>query len=145
MEYRAALLASRGYATLALAYIGHKDLPAPPNRMNVGTSYFRVGCWQGFYSLFLRYKYDPFCHCLKINICSCCFITQSAFHLLQDHPQVQADRVGIIGLSFGVYLSLRTATQTDVNVSLSPLSICQTRAYHPLGDALNLCTTLNVN
>lgn len=42
MEYRAALFASRGYASLSLAYIGHKELPAPHNRMNVGDSYFKV-------------------------------------------------------------------------------------------------------
>lgn len=58
MEYRAALFASRGYATLALAYIGHKDLPGDPKRMNVGNSYFRVGAWLGFYSLILHYMYD---------------------------------------------------------------------------------------
>lgn len=49
MEYRAALFASRGYASLSLAYIGHKELPAPHNRMNVGDSYFKVKypalCW----------------------------------------------------------------------------------------------------
>lgn len=43
MEYRAALLASRGYTSLALAYIGHKDLPGDPKRMNVGDLYFKVG------------------------------------------------------------------------------------------------------
>lgn len=42
VEYRAALFASRGYASLSLAYIGHKELPAPHNRMNVGDSYFKV-------------------------------------------------------------------------------------------------------
>lgn len=51
---------------------------------------------------------------------------QSAFHLLQDHHQVCADRVGIIGLSFGVYLALRTASQPSVDVclSLSSVDIC---------------------
>lgn len=59
MEYRAALFASRGYASLALAYIGHKDLPGDPRRMNVGDLYFRVGaCW-GFYSLILTYVTCP--------------------------------------------------------------------------------------
>ncbi|XP_010745228.2 acyl-coenzyme A thioesterase 4 isoform X1 [Larimichthys crocea] len=82
VEYRAALFASRGYASLSLAYLGHKDLPAPRNRINVGDSYFKT-----------------------------------AFHLLQDHPQVCADRVGIIGLSFGVYLTLRLATQPDISPS----------------------------
>lgn len=42
MEYRAALLASRGYASLSLAFIGHKELPAPHDRMMVGDLYFKV-------------------------------------------------------------------------------------------------------
>lgn len=42
VEYRAALLASRGYASLALAYIGHRELPAPHNCIMVGNSYFKV-------------------------------------------------------------------------------------------------------
>uniref|UniRef100_A0A3Q3WAT3 Acyl-CoA thioesterase 19 n=1 Tax=Mola mola TaxID=94237 RepID=A0A3Q3WAT3_MOLML len=88
IEYRSALLASRGYASLSLAYIGHKELPSPRNRMNVSDSYFN-----------------------------------SAFHLLQDHHQVCADRVGIIGLSFGVYLALRTATQPSVMVCVSMSSV----------------------
>uniref|UniRef100_A0A8C2Z539 Uncharacterized protein n=1 Tax=Cyclopterus lumpus TaxID=8103 RepID=A0A8C2Z539_CYCLU len=41
---------------------------------------------------------------------------KSAYHLLQDHRQVSADRIGIIGLSFGVYLSLRIAIQAGVKV-----------------------------
>ncbi|XP_034726403.1 bile acid-CoA:amino acid N-acyltransferase-like [Etheostoma cragini] len=79
VEYRSALLASRGYASLSLAYIGHKDLPGSPTQINVGDSYF-----------------------------------ESAFHLLQDHRQVCVDRIGIIGLSFGVYLTLRIATKAVV-------------------------------
>ncbi|XP_034388940.1 bile acid-CoA:amino acid N-acyltransferase-like [Cyclopterus lumpus] len=42
---------------------------------------------------------------------------KSAYHLLQDHRQVSADRIGIIGLSFGVYLSLRIAIQAGVKPS----------------------------
>ena len=42
VEYRSALFASRGYASLSLAYIGHKELPGPQNTMNVGDSYFKV-------------------------------------------------------------------------------------------------------
>ncbi|KAM6927560.1 acyl-coenzyme A thioesterase 1-like [Xenentodon cancila] len=81
-EYRSSLFASRGYASLALAYVGHKELPGPPNTVNVGDSYFKA-----------------------------------AFQLLQDHCQVVADRVGIIGLSFGCYLALRIATMTGVKPS----------------------------
>uniref|UniRef100_A0A3Q3AW77 Uncharacterized protein n=1 Tax=Kryptolebias marmoratus TaxID=37003 RepID=A0A3Q3AW77_KRYMA len=80
-EYRASLFASRGYASLSLAYIGHKDLPGRPNCLTVGDSYFKA-----------------------------------AFQLLQDHPQVVSDRVGIIGLCFGCYLTLRIAVQTGVKV-----------------------------
>lgn len=43
IEYRAALFASHGLASLALAYFGHKDIPGPLNSINVGDSYFRVG------------------------------------------------------------------------------------------------------
>lgn len=82
IEYRAALLASRGYASLSLAYLGHKDLPGSQSSINVGDSYFK-----------------------------------SAFQLLQDHRQICADRIGIIGLSFGVYLTLRIATQDGVKPS----------------------------
>lgn len=42
IEYRAALLASRGYASLSLAYLGHKDLPGSRSSINVGDSYFKV-------------------------------------------------------------------------------------------------------
>nr|XP_046240083.1 peroxisomal succinyl-coenzyme A thioesterase-like [Scatophagus argus] len=82
VEYRSALFASRGYASLSLAYIGHQDLPGPPNAVNVGNSYFKT-----------------------------------AFHLLQNHHQVCNDRVGIIGLSFGAYLTLRLAIQNGVKPS----------------------------
>uniref|UniRef100_A0A8C5EWU3 Acyl-coenzyme A thioesterase 1-like n=1 Tax=Gouania willdenowi TaxID=441366 RepID=A0A8C5EWU3_GOUWI len=82
VEYRSALLASRGYASLSVAYIGHKDLPPPQNRLNVGDEYFKA-----------------------------------AFKLLQDHCEVDADRIGIFGLSFGVFLSLRIATQLGLNPS----------------------------
>ncbi|XP_061074725.1 acyl-coenzyme A thioesterase 3-like [Conger conger] len=41
-EHRAALLASRGMASLALAYYNHKDIPGPPNVINVGDDYFQA-------------------------------------------------------------------------------------------------------
>ena len=41
-EYRSALLASKGIASLSLAYFGHKDIPGPLNKINVGDDYFRV-------------------------------------------------------------------------------------------------------
>ncbi|XP_029683276.1 peroxisomal succinyl-coenzyme A thioesterase-like isoform X2 [Takifugu rubripes] len=100
VEYRAALFASRGYASLSLAYIGHKELPAPHNRMNVGDSYFK-----------------------------------RAFQLLQDHPQVCAGKVGIIGLSFGVYLALRTAAQPGINPS------CVVCVNGPAGSTVKLSDT----
>lgn len=50
MEYRAALLASRGYASLSLAFIGHKELPAPHDRMMVGDLYFKVKYATSFFA-----------------------------------------------------------------------------------------------
>ncbi|XP_063331059.1 peroxisomal succinyl-coenzyme A thioesterase-like [Pelmatolapia mariae] len=81
LEYRSALLASRGFASLSVAYMGHKDLPGPPDIMSVGDLYFK-----------------------------------SAFQLLQDHCQVDADRIGVIGHSFGVCLTFRIATRIGVKV-----------------------------
>lgn len=114
VEYRSALLASRGYASFTIAYIGHKDLPGPKNRINVGDSYFKVG---GVLCICptqdgLQYMYygEVFLNC------SIFLFGQAAFHLLRDHHQVCGDRIGIIGLSFGTYLCLRLAMQTDVNV-----------------------------
>ncbi|KAM3620997.1 uncharacterized protein V6R79_004672 [Siganus canaliculatus] len=96
-EYRSALFASRGFASLSLAYFGHKDLPGPSNRVNVGDSYFK-----------------------------------SAFKLLQDHDQICADSIGIIGLSFGVYLTLRIATQPGVKPA------CLICINGPIGSHLKL-------
>ncbi|XP_060766209.1 peroxisomal succinyl-coenzyme A thioesterase-like isoform X2 [Neoarius graeffei] len=45
VEYRAALFASHGLASMTLAYFDHKDLPGPPKRVNVGGSYFKAA-WQ---------------------------------------------------------------------------------------------------
>lgn len=110
MEYRAAVLASRGYASLSLAFIGHKELPAPHNRMMVGDLYFKVK----YVTSFLQKSFFHF----YLYICFF-FFGQKAFRLLQDHPQVCADKVGIIGLSFGVYLTLRMGAQPDVDVCLN--------------------------
>lgn len=52
---------------------------------------------------------------------------QSAFQLLQDHCQVDADRIGVIGLSFGVCLTFRIATRIGVKVrpKLTCFEICR--------------------
>ncbi|XP_062254868.1 bile acid-CoA:amino acid N-acyltransferase-like [Platichthys flesus] len=57
---------------------------------------------------------------------------KSAFHLLRDHPQVCADRVGMIGLSYGVYLTLRNATQPGVKPS------CLICINGPVGSTIKL-------
>ncbi|XP_076604432.1 bile acid-CoA:amino acid N-acyltransferase-like [Chaetodon auriga] len=97
VEYRSALFASRGYASLSLAYIGHKELPGPQNKLNVDDLYFK-----------------------------------SAYHFLQDHDQVCGDRVGIIGLSFGVFLTLRLATQSGLKPS------CVICINGPIGSTISL-------
>ncbi|XP_077429723.1 bile acid-CoA:amino acid N-acyltransferase-like [Vanacampus margaritifer] len=42
---------------------------------------------------------------------------KKAFNILRDHPQICSDRIGIIGLSYGVYLGLRMATHSNLNPS----------------------------
>uniref|UniRef100_A0A3Q2Z4G8 Acyl-coenzyme A thioesterase 4-like n=1 Tax=Hippocampus comes TaxID=109280 RepID=A0A3Q2Z4G8_HIPCM len=42
--------------------------------------------------------------------------SDKAINILREHPQICGDRIGIIGLCYGVYLTLRTATLSDVNV-----------------------------
>ncbi|XP_034540880.1 bile acid-CoA:amino acid N-acyltransferase-like [Notolabrus celidotus] len=42
VEYRSALFASKGYASLSLAYVVHEDLPGPKKRVNIGDSYFKA-------------------------------------------------------------------------------------------------------
>jgi len=39
---------------------------------------------------------------------------QTAFEIIQDHPQVISDRVGILGLSFGTMVTLMVATSSKV-------------------------------
>ncbi|XP_061688705.1 peroxisomal succinyl-coenzyme A thioesterase-like [Syngnathoides biaculeatus] len=54
---------------------------------------------------------------VKLNISSADAYMKKAFNILRDHPQVCDDRIGIIGLSYGVYLALRMATLLDLNPS----------------------------
>uniref|UniRef100_A0A3P9J8Q1 Uncharacterized protein n=1 Tax=Oryzias latipes TaxID=8090 RepID=A0A3P9J8Q1_ORYLA len=41
---------------------------------------------------------------------------QAAFQFLQDHSHIAADKVGIVGLSYGCYLTFHTATLAGVKV-----------------------------
>ncbi|KAG9280965.1 acyl-coenzyme A thioesterase 4-like [Astyanax mexicanus] len=76
VEYRSALLASHGYITLTLEYIGLKDASGTPQ--NVDNDYF-----------------------------------EAAFSLLKQHPQVCPDRIAMMGLSFGVSVTLGMAAYSS--------------------------------
>ncbi|XP_077459409.1 peroxisomal succinyl-coenzyme A thioesterase-like [Stigmatopora argus] len=54
---------------------------------------------------------------LQLDISSADPYMKKAYKILQDHPQICGDRIGIIGLSYGVYLGLRMATSPDVHPS----------------------------
>lgn len=77
VEYRSALLASRGYVSLALEYMTPKT--SQKETVHVGNAYF-----------------------------------EAAFKVLQEHPQVCADRVAIMGLSFGTSVALGMAVYSKV-------------------------------
>uniref|UniRef100_A0A8C6V3Z5 Uncharacterized protein n=1 Tax=Neogobius melanostomus TaxID=47308 RepID=A0A8C6V3Z5_9GOBI len=97
VEYRSALLASKGYASFSLAYFGHKNLPGPLDTVNVGNWYFK-----------------------------------KAYQFLQNHDQICGDRIGVIGLSYGVYLTLRIATLPGVEPS------CCICINGPVGSTISL-------
>ncbi|KAF7702066.1 hypothetical protein HF521_001349 [Silurus meridionalis] len=77
VEYRSALLASRGYVALALEYIGRVD--ADGNSYKVDKNYF-----------------------------------EAAFTVLKEHPQVSPERIAILGLSFGVSVTLGMVVYSSV-------------------------------
>nr|XP_057942355.1 acyl-coenzyme A thioesterase 5-like isoform X2 [Doryrhamphus excisus] len=77
LEYRAALLASHGFASLALDYLTPKIVQETDKIVN--ESYI-----------------------------------ENAFGVLQQHPQVLADRVAMLGLSFGCSITLKMAAYSDV-------------------------------
>ncbi|XP_063073327.1 acyl-coenzyme A thioesterase 5-like [Engraulis encrasicolus] len=70
VEYRAALLASHGFLTMALEYLNPEEERTP----NLDTEYFEI-----------------------------------AYDIVQSHPQVSADRVAVLGLSFGTHITLTMA------------------------------------
>ncbi|CAL8318520.1 unnamed protein product [Lota lota] len=74
VEYRAALLASHGFAAMALQYLDPADTLA-----DMGMGYF-----------------------------------ETAFQIIQEHPQVISDRVGILGLSLGSSVALTLAAYSQI-------------------------------
>ncbi|KAI3370574.1 hypothetical protein L3Q82_007143 [Scortum barcoo] len=76
-EYRAALLASHGIATLTLDYL------TPKTTMEIGKM--------------LDYQYF-----------------ETAYKILQQHPQILGSRIAMLGLSFGTSITLRMAAYSQV-------------------------------
>ncbi|KAJ3612597.1 hypothetical protein NHX12_020865 [Muraenolepis orangiensis] len=76
VEYRAALLASHGFAAMTLQFLD--------NRIGNRLSDLRMGYFE------------------------------TAFQIIQEHPQVISDSVGILGLSFGTSVTLSVATCSEV-------------------------------
>ncbi|XP_030621813.1 acyl-CoA thioesterase 19 [Chanos chanos] len=76
VEYRSALLASRGYVCLTLKYVG---LVKDGKEHNVGNDYF-----------------------------------EAAYTVLQEHPKVCPDKIAVMGLSFGVSVTLGMTVYSPV-------------------------------
>uniref|UniRef100_A0A3Q1I4Q6 Acyl-CoA thioesterase 19 n=1 Tax=Anabas testudineus TaxID=64144 RepID=A0A3Q1I4Q6_ANATE len=77
VEYRSALLASHGFASLALDYLTPK-ITLETGKM-VDNQYF-----------------------------------ETAYRLLQQHPQILSSRIAMVGLSFGTSVSLKMAAYSEV-------------------------------
>ncbi|XP_014339433.1 acyl-coenzyme A amino acid N-acyltransferase 2 isoform X1 [Latimeria chalumnae] len=73
IEFRSSLLASRGFAALALAYFAYEDLPIFVKKIEL--EYF-----------------------------------EEAAEILQKHPKVKANGIGVIGVSLGAQIALAMAT-----------------------------------
>ncbi|KAH0620629.1 hypothetical protein JD844_021288, partial [Phrynosoma platyrhinos] len=93
VEYRASLLASRGYVTLALAYLAFEDLPSFPDVIEL--DYF------GEAVEFLK-KQE------QVQMVDA--IVELTVTLLPLSFQVQSTRIGVLGLSKGADLALALAT-----------------------------------
>ncbi|CAL8386321.1 peroxisomal succinyl-coenzyme A thioesterase isoform X1 [Gadus morhua] len=89
VEYRSALLASHGFASMALKYIDPGDTPT-----DMAMGYF-----------------------------------ETAFQIIQDHPQVTSDRVGILGLSFGTSVALTLAAYSQISRPRCCVGISGSHAY----------------
>lgn len=111
VEYRAALLASRGYASLSLAYKGHKELPAPHNRMMVGHSYFKVKYATSFLqNLFSRFLFLFFY----------LFLDKRHSTYFRIILKSVLTKLGSSVSSLGANLTLGTAVQPNINVCRNP-------------------------
>ncbi|XP_053741935.1 peroxisomal succinyl-coenzyme A thioesterase-like [Synchiropus splendidus] len=90
VEYRSALLASHGFASLALDYLTPK-ITLETGKM-VGNDYF-----------------------------------ETAFQLLQKHPQVLGSKIGMVGISFGSSMALKMAAYSQI---VKPACIMCVSASH---------------
>uniref|UniRef100_A0A3Q3DKK0 Uncharacterized protein n=1 Tax=Hippocampus comes TaxID=109280 RepID=A0A3Q3DKK0_HIPCM len=61
---------------------------------------------------------------VQLDIDSSDAYMKKAIDILRDHPQICGDRIGVISLCYGVYLTLRTATLADVNVRCTVMYSC---------------------
>lgn len=154
VEYHSALLASHGYVSLALEYIGL--LNAAGKLQHMDNTYFEV---RVRYKTNKIYIYDAFCvytnsalNCSKVTVLytfqwikmnftsnllinlafhTIVFITegnkvytviytlkvfhfQTAFTLLKKHPKVCPDKVAVMGMSFGVPVTLGLTAYSEI-------------------------------
>lgn len=99
IEYRSALLASRGYVSLALEYLKPDELQSA----ELAISYFEV-CFH-FMETF---------KILEIKRLMVSASAQTAFNIIKEHPRVIPDRIGLFGLSLGSIVSFSLAAESTV-------------------------------
>lgn len=102
IEYRSALLASRGYISLALEYLKPDELQS----VELAISYFEV-CFH-FMETFNVKKYIFFQR-LMVSASA-----QTAFNIIKGHPRVIPDRIGLFGLSLGSIVTFSLAAGSTV-------------------------------
>lgn len=107
MEYRAALLASHGIASLALDYLTPQI--TKENGKMVDNNYFEVSDANHVDSDVSVLFYKEW-----TNVVPRVSLLQAAYRFLEQHPQVIDSRIGILGLSFGTSIALKMAVYSQV-------------------------------
>lgn len=103
LEYRSALLASHGYASLALEYVNPGELESA----DMEFKYFEV-CVYSYFKI--KRLYGSFC--LEGGPSQCLKSPQTAFNIVRLHPLVSPDRVGFFGLCLGSIMTNYLAAES---------------------------------
>lgn len=148
MEYRASLLASHGYAVMALHYIDSSRVTSADTEMEtfevcvviLHSDLLNFVCFsqaeckakqRGFLGLLLFvvskyfFRMEYFSSYVEFPNSS----TQTAFSFLKDHPQVISDKVGMFGFSSGSVVTIFLMAESAVVKASNSAHNCNAETF----------------